>query len=64
MAIIQSEGQLEWVERNRYLFINRKYLNDSLMSTVGGRGVGSGGGPVAATALNSSLPSLANNDGD
>lgn len=35
MAIIQSEGQLEWVERNRYLFINRKYLNDSLMSAVG-----------------------------
>lgn len=40
MAIIQSEGQLEWVERNRYLFINRKYLNDSLMSTVGAAGGG------------------------
>lgn len=38
MAIIQSEGRLEWVERNRYLFINRKYLNDSLMSTVGTAG--------------------------
>lgn len=60
MAIIQSEGQLKWDERNWYLFINRKYLMDSLMSTVGAGGEGA----AALTALNSSLASLVHNDRD
>lgn len=64
-VIIQSEGQLKGDERNPYLFINRKYLTDSLMSTD--IRLHSGEGTAARpplTTLNSSLASLVDDDSD